>query len=54
MSDQYTVIVQQHEGSDELFFQIPEEILQRLGWGEDTEVEFTVIDDEGFMLKKVE
>ena len=50
----YNVVVQQSEDSDDLFFEIPEEILERLGWGEDTEVEFTVVDDEGFMLKKVE
>jgi hypothetical protein len=52
--DNYNIIVQQSEDSDDLFFEIPEEVLERLGWGEDTEVEFTVIDDEGFMLKKVE
>ena len=50
----YTITVQQSEESDDLYFQIPEPVLERLGWGEDTHVEFTVIDDEGFMLKKVE
>jgi len=50
----YNIIVQQSEDSDDLFFEIPDEVLTRLGWGEDTEVEFTVIDDSGFMLKKVE
>jgi hypothetical protein len=52
--ENYNIVVQQCEDSDELFFEIPEPVLKRLGWGEDTEVEFTVIDDEGFMLKKVE
>ena len=54
MSDNYTIVVQQCEDSDELFFEIPEPILKRLGWDEDTSVEFTIIDDQGFMLKKVE
>jgi hypothetical protein len=52
--DNYTIIVQQSEDSDELFFEIPEPVLKRLGWGEDTEVEFTVVDDEGFKLTKVQ
>lgn len=50
----YTIVVQQMQGSDELYFEIPDEILQRLGWHEDTEVEFTVVDDEGFKLTKVQ
>lgn len=40
--------------SDELYFEIPEPVLKRLGWDEDTEVEFTVVDDEGFKLTKVD
>lgn len=52
--DNYNIIVQQSEDSDDLFFEIPQPVLERLGWGEDTMVEFTVIDDEGFMLKKTE
>ena len=52
--DNYTIIVQQSEDSDELFFEIPEPVLKRLGCGEDTEVEFTVVDDEGFKLTKVQ
>ena len=52
--DNYTIIVQQSEDSDELFFEIPEPVLKRLGWGEDTEVEFTIVDDEGFKLTKVQ
>ena len=52
--DNYTIIVQQSEDSDELFFEIPEPVLNRLGWGEDTEIEFTVIDDEGFKLTRVD
>ena len=50
----YTVIVQQMQDSDELYFEIPDEVLQRLGWDETTEVEFTVVDDEGFKLTKVD
>jgi antitoxin component of MazEF toxin-antitoxin module len=50
----YTVIVQQMQDSDELYFEIPDEVLQRLGWDENTEVEFTVVDDEGFKLTKVD
>ena len=50
----YTVIVQQMQDSDELYFEIPDEVLQRLGWDEHTEVEFTVVDDEGFKLTKVD
>ena len=52
--DNYNIIVQQSEDSDDLFFEIPQPVLERLGWGEDTMVEFTVIDNEGFMLKKTE
>ena len=52
--ENYNIIVQQCEDNDDLFFEIPEPVLKRLGWGEDTEVEFTVIDDSGFMLKKIE
>lgn len=42
------------QDSDELYFEIPDEVLQRLGWDEHTEVEFTVVDDEGFKLTKVD
>ena len=51
--DSYTVIVQQMQDSDELYFEIPDQVLKRLGWGEDTEVEFTVVDNEGFKLTRV-
>ena len=53
-NNSYTVIVQQMADSDELYFEIPEPVLKRLGWDEDTEVEFTVVDDEGFKLTKVD
>ena len=54
MSENYTIVVQQMQDSDELYFEIPDEVLERLGWGEDTEVEFTIVDDEGFKLTKVD
>ena len=41
------------QDSDELYFEIPDQVLKRLGWNEDTEVEFTVVDDEGFKLTRV-
>ena len=50
----YTIVVQQMQDSDELYFEIPDDVLARLGWGEDTEVEFTIVDDEGFKLTKVQ
>jgi hypothetical protein len=53
-NNNYTIIVQQMQDSDELYFEIPDDVLERLGWGEDTEVEFTIVDDEGFKLTKVQ
>lgn len=50
----YTIVVQQMKDSDELYFEIPDEVLDRLGWDEDTEVEFTIVDNEGFKLTKVD
>ncbi len=50
----YTIVVQQMKDSDELYFEIPEDVLARLGWDEDTEVEFTIVDDQGFKLTKVD
>jgi len=50
----YTIVVQEMKGSDELFIELPDEVINRLGWNEDTEVEFTVVDNQGFMIKKVE
>ena len=50
----YTIVVQQMKDSDELYFEIPDDVLERLGWSEDTEVEFTIVDDEGFKLTKVD
>lgn len=52
MSEDYQIIIQQVPDSDELFFEIPEDVLKRLGWGEGTDVEFSIVDGEGFMLKK--
>ena len=54
MSNEYTIVVQQMQDSDELYFEIPDEVLSRLGWNEDTEVEFTIVDNEGFKLTKVD
>jgi hypothetical protein len=54
MSKDYTITVQQMQDSDELYFEIPDDVLARLGWGEDTEVEFTIVDDEGFKLTKID
>jgi antitoxin component of MazEF toxin-antitoxin module len=37
-----TVTLQENE-NDDLFFELPEELLDTLGWDDNTEVEFTVI-----------
>jgi antitoxin component of MazEF toxin-antitoxin module len=37
-----TVTLQENE-NDDLFFELPEELLDTLGWDDNTEVEFTVV-----------
>lgn len=38
----------------ELFFTIPDDMIERLGWKEGDDLEFVVCDDNMFMLKKCE
>jgi bifunctional DNA-binding transcriptional regulator/antitoxin component of YhaV-PrlF toxin-antitoxin module len=42
----------QETGDGELFFRIPDDVLDRLGWEEGDEIKF-VEKDGGFLLKKV-
>ena len=45
------VLEQTDEG--ELYFQLPDEIIERLGWNEGCELEFCICEDNGFMIRKV-
>ena len=42
----------QETDDGELFFNIPDDVLDRLGWEEGDDIKF-VEQDEGFLLKKV-
>ena len=37
----------------ELFFQLPDDMIERLGWTEGCELQFQIYDDNSFMIKKV-
>lgn len=37
----------------ELFFQLPEDMIERLGWTTGCELEFVIYEDNAFMIKKV-
>lgn len=42
----------QHEDSDDLFFEIPSEVLDRMGWKIGDDVEFVPVDEHSFKLIK--
>lgn len=44
--------VQKHPDSDELFFEIPPDVLQRLGWDVDTELQWIENEDGSMLLRK--
>ena len=37
----------------ELFFQLPDDMIERLGWTEGCELEFSICEDNGFMIRKL-
>lgn len=39
--------------SGELFFQLPDDMIERLGWTEGCELEFVIYEDNAFMIKKI-
>lgn len=46
--------LQLHETDDgELYFEIPEDVIQRLNWGEGDELQFNICENNGFMITKV-
>lgn len=47
------VVQVQETDEGELFFTIPDEMLDRLGWQEGDDLSFNVCDDNTFMIKKV-
>lgn len=44
--------VKKHPDTDDLFFELPPDVLQRLGWNECTELEWIDNKDGSVMLKK--
>lgn len=44
--------VKKHPDTDDLFFELPPEVLQRLGWDESTELQWIDNKDGSVMLKK--
>jgi hypothetical protein len=36
----------------ELFFKLPDEMIERLGWTEGCNLEFVIYDDTSFMIRK--
>ena len=46
-------VIIESTGDGELFFQLPDEIVEQLGWDEGCELEFTIYEDNAFMIKKV-
>lgn len=37
----------------ELFFKLPEDMIERLGWDVGCELEFVIYEDNAFMIRKV-
>lgn len=37
----------------ELFFQLPDDMIERLGWTEGCELEFSICEDNAFMIRKL-
>ena len=52
MTDKYEVIVQCNE-DQELYIEIPEQVLSRLGWKEGDDLKFTDNKDGSFVIKRV-
>lgn len=52
MSKRFTVTVEEDEFGD-LILPIPDEVCEELGWEVGNELEYDVIDDETFILRKV-
>ena len=46
------VTVQESENG-ELFFQLPDDMIERLGWDIGCELEFVIYEDNAFMIRKV-
>lgn len=44
----------QETDDGELFFTIPDDMMDRLGWKEGDDLEFAVCDNNTFMLKKIQ
>jgi len=48
-----TVTVKRNPDSDELYFELPEDLLKTLGWEPGDEMKFEACDRGAFILKKV-
>ena len=46
-------VILETTGDGELFFQLPDEIIERLGWTEGCELEFVIYEENAFMIKRV-
>ena len=52
MKDKYTIEVQENQDG-ELFIEFPAELLNQMGWHEDTLIEWLVGDDGSVTIKEV-
>ena len=48
----YEVIVQKDDNSDDVILPIPQPLLDKLGWKEGDDIEFTVNKDGSWFIKK--
>ena len=52
MSKRFTITIEEDEFG-ELILPIPDEVCEELGWEVGNELEYEIIDDESFSLKKI-
>jgi len=46
-------VILESTGEGELFFQLPDEIIEKLGWVEGCDLEFIIGEENTFMIRKV-
>ncbi len=53
MSKRFTVTIEEDEFGD-LILPVPDEVCEELGWEVGNELEYEILDDETFSLRKVD
>jgi len=54
MADSYTVIVEEDNKSGDLYITFPQNVIEQLGWDENTDLKWIQLDNDRWSIQKID